>query len=145
MGFVILALLVLAGWMWWYWTSKAKRDATGKQNTDQEKGNAVLAKSLVMKEGLNSVFSNCQDRLLRVFSKKGPQPMKEEVRPKSADDSIGGETFVDVDVDHPISEKKEFRVSVLEAFYVESEPTEPWTPRGTNRRINDIPEDKTES
>jgi hypothetical protein len=145
MGFVILALLGLAGWMWWYWTRKMKRDVTGEQNADQEKGVAGLAKSLVMRAGLKSVFSNCQDRLLKAFGKKGPQPMKEEARPRSADDSIGGETFVDVDVDRPISEKKELRVSVLEACYVQSEPTEPWTPRGMNRRINDIPEERTES
>jgi hypothetical protein len=139
MGFIILVLLVFAGWLWWYWT-RVKRIDTREQNMDQEKGSNGFAKSQVMRKGLKSVFSGYQDWLRKISRKRTPPTMEEEDRPRSVDDSISGETFVDVDGDHPVSEKKELRVSVLEAFHAEPGSTEPWTPRGTNQRFNDIPE-----
>lgn len=140
-GFVILVLLVFAGWSWWYWTRRAKRTTTGEQNMDQEKGSKGLTKSLAMRRGLYNVFSGYQVRLRKIFREKTPATGEvEEDRPKSAEHRISGETFVDADGDSQVSEKKELRVSVLEVFHVEPEPTEPWTPRGTNRRTHDIPE-----
>jgi predicted alpha-1,2-mannosidase len=140
-GFVILVLLVFAGWSWWYWTRRAKRTTTGEQDMDQEKGSKGLSKSLAMGRGLSNVFSGYQERLRKIFREKTPATDEvEEDRPKSADHRISGETFVDADGDSQVSEKKELRVSVLEVFHVEPEPTEPWTPRGTNRRTHDIPE-----
>jgi hypothetical protein len=88
---------------------------------------------------LKSVFSGYQDRLRKISRKRTSPTMEEEDRTKSVDDSISGDTFVDADGDRPVSEKKELRVSALAAFHVEPEPTEPWTPRGTNRRTHDIP------
>ncbi len=35
LGFVILVLLILAGWLSWYWTRRGKRIDTGEQDTDQ--------------------------------------------------------------------------------------------------------------
>jgi predicted alpha-1,2-mannosidase len=137
MGFVVLVLGIMAGCLWWFWLRKAKRAATGDQDEDREKGGNVLETPVQMGWGLRRTLNGSQDWLRKFFTKKQP-PLQELSRPKSADDSIGGSTIVDTDTSQPNNGKKELRVSVLEAFY---EPDEPWTPRGTNRRINGIPEE----
>ncbi|KAN0104401.1 glycoside hydrolase family 92 protein [Hyaloscypha variabilis] len=144
MGFVLLGLLAMVGWLWWYWTRRAKR-ATAEQGTDQEKGTTGAGKSPRKIEGLKALLLESRHRLMNLFKKK-PCPLlpTKEERLKTADGSIGGDTFVDIEAEPPISEKKELRISVLEAFVDEPEPTEPWTPRGTNRRIHEIANERTE-
>jgi hypothetical protein len=136
MGFVILGLLVLAGWLWWYWMRKAKR-AAEEQVTGQEKGFTRLAKLVTVRGSLQSMSRGAQDQLTHLF-KKTSVSTKEVDRPKSVDDSIGSKTIIENDGKTQISDKKKLRVSVLEAYVQDPEPAEPWTPRGTNRRIHDI-------
>ncbi len=86
------------------------------------------------------MFNGYQDWLRKSSRKKTPPTMGGEDRPKSVDDSISGDTSLDTNGDPPVSEKNELTVSTLEAFQFEPESTEPWTPGGTNRRTDDIPE-----
>ncbi|KAE9363067.1 glycoside hydrolase family 92 protein [Stipitochalara longipes BDJ] len=142
MGFVLLGLLAMAGWLWWYWIKKAKR-ATAEQGADQEKGITGLGRSVTMVNGLRTLLLRSKHHLTKLF-KGETRPPTTEQRPKSADNSsISGETFVDVDGEAPISEKKDLRISILEVLVDEPEPTEPWTPRGINRRVHDISEERT--
>lgn len=143
MGFVVWGLLVLAGWLWWYWVRKAKTVAE-EQETGQEKAFTRLGKLVTVRGSSQSMFRGAQDQLTHLF-KKGSISTKEAGRPKSVDDSIGGETIIENDGEIQISKKKELRVLVLEAYDQEPAPAEPWTPRGTNRRIHDIAEERTES
>ena len=95
MGFVILGLLVLAGWLWWYWMKKAKR-AAEEQETGQEKGFTRPLKLATVRGSLQIMFRGAQDQLTHL-SKKTSISTKEADRPKSVDDSIGGETIIEND------------------------------------------------
>lgn len=143
MGFVVLGLLVLAGWLWWYWVRKA-RTVAEEQETGQEKAFTRLGKLVTVRGSSQIMVRGAQDQLTHLFKKRSIST-KEAGRPKSVDDSIGGETIIENDGEIQISKKKELRVLVLEAYDQEPEPAEPWTPRGTNRRIHDIAEERTES
>jgi hypothetical protein len=86
---------------------------------------------------LQSISRGAQDQLTHLC-KKTSVSTKEVDRPKSVDGSIGSKTIIENDGKTQISDKKKLRVSVLEAYVHYPEPAEPWTPRGTNRRIHDI-------
>jgi hypothetical protein len=78
---------------------------------------------------------------MKLFNKNARA--KQAERPTSSNHSFSGDTIVGTDGGRPGSGEKELRVTVLEAFH-EHGPDEPWTPRGTNRRTDDIPEERTD-
>jgi hypothetical protein len=135
MGFVILGLAIMAAVLWWL---KARRAAADEKNADQEKGDKTLEKSMNLGRDLKVILSGSRDRLRKLFNKSAVETNDVD-RPKSSDDSMSGDTVVGNDGDRPESGKKALSVSVLEAFH---NPDEPWTPRGTNRRTDDIPEER---
>jgi hypothetical protein len=93
---------------------KAKR-AAEEQVTGQEKGFTRLVKLVTVRGSLQSMFRGAQGQLTQLF-KKTSISTKEADRPKSVDDSIGGEAIIENEGKTQISEKKELRVSVLESL-----------------------------